>query len=228
MIFRKRGRKSREEEWRWGEENIEVVKEYRYLGYTMTSNNKETRHIQEVLGKANRAIGQIWSIGERKFKTNMKIRLMMFDVLIKSIIFYGVQVWGWKEIKEIEKIQVKYLKWILGLDRNTPSYIVLEETKREWLRVESGKRAVKYEKHIRFDTENEILRETWKELVRREERNKETEYDKARRSYYERCGQGVRQISERTDYEQKYKRNNRQRHSNTKTNTIQQHRENKI
>ena len=37
---------------------------------------------------------------------------------------YGVEVLGWKEWVEVEKIQTKYIKWCLGIDRWTPNYIV--------------------------------------------------------------------------------------------------------
>ena len=39
--------------------------------------------------------------------------------------------WGVDECEEIERVQGKYLKWVLGLDRETPDYIVKEELKRE-------------------------------------------------------------------------------------------------
>jgi hypothetical protein len=37
---------------------------------------------------------------------------------------YGAEVWGWKKQKEVEKVQEKYLRGVLGMDRETPSYIV--------------------------------------------------------------------------------------------------------
>jgi hypothetical protein len=42
----------------------------------------------------------------------------------------------------------KYLRWVLGVDRETPTYIVREECKRNRLRVKVGKRAAKYEEKM--------------------------------------------------------------------------------
>jgi hypothetical protein len=42
---------------------------------------------------------------------------------------YGVEIWGWKEQEEVEKVQEKYLKKVLGVDRETPGYLVREECK---------------------------------------------------------------------------------------------------
>jgi hypothetical protein len=54
------------------------------------------------------------------------------------LIFY---IWGWKEQEEVERVQEKYLRWMLGVDTETPGYIVREECKRSRLRVKARKRA---------------------------------------------------------------------------------------
>lgn len=42
------------------------------------------------------------------------------------------------------------------MDWNTPGYIIREETKRDKLRIEAGRRAMKYEEKIRENCENKI------------------------------------------------------------------------
>jgi len=81
-------------------------------------------------------------IGERKFGGDFRRRMLMFNVLIKSIIIYAVEILGMKEWKEIEAIQERYLKGILGADRCTPGYMVREETKIEKISIETGIREV--------------------------------------------------------------------------------------
>lgn len=71
--------------------------------------------------------------------------MKIFDSLVKSIMLYAAEVWGWKEEEKLEKLQVKFIKWTLRLDFNTPTYIVLEETKTDKIRIEAGRRAVRYE-----------------------------------------------------------------------------------
>ena len=34
--------------------------------------------------------------------------MRLFDALVRSIMGYGAEVWGWKEWKEVERIQDKY------------------------------------------------------------------------------------------------------------------------
>jgi hypothetical protein len=43
------------------------------------------------------------------------------------------------------EVQENYLRWVLGVDREMPGYIVREECKGNRLRVKAGKRAAKFE-----------------------------------------------------------------------------------
>ncbi|KAJ3647067.1 hypothetical protein Zmor_024614 [Zophobas morio] len=95
VVFGKKVRKEKEE-WVWRGKKIEQVKEFQYLGYTLKSNNSNRAHIQEMVRKANKVIGIVWGIGERKFGHGYKRRMMMFDSLIKSVFIYGAEIWGWK------------------------------------------------------------------------------------------------------------------------------------
>jgi hypothetical protein len=59
--------------------------------------------------------------------------MTMFQSLIESILMYGAEIWGWKEQEEVEKVQEKYLRGVLGVDRETPGYLVRKECKRNSL-----------------------------------------------------------------------------------------------
>jgi hypothetical protein len=64
-------------------------------------------------------------------------------------------------------VQEKYLRWVLGVDRETPGYIVKEECKRSRLREKAGREDCR------------ILLECW----RKKKKNKEK---KERGKYYHR------------------------------------------
>jgi len=69
-----------------------------------------------------------WSIGEGIFKEDYKRRMKMFDSLVGSVLF-GAEVWGWLNKNRLDGIKKKHMKWMLNLNRRTPNYILLEETK---------------------------------------------------------------------------------------------------
>lgn len=102
LIFRKRRRRKKRIRWRWENQEIEEVREFKYLGYTFSANNSDKGHIQDVCRRTIAAIVQVWDI--EKFGGDFKRRMVMFNVLVKSILMYAVKIWGLKERKEIEAL----------------------------------------------------------------------------------------------------------------------------
>jgi hypothetical protein len=159
-------------------------------------NNKHDRHIQELSRKAVIAMKNTWSIGKRLFEGDYTARCKLFDTLVKGIMMYGAEVWGWQEHRTLETIQMKYLRWILGLDWATPNYIVQEETKRDLLRIETGKRATRYETKIRRQRTNKILTKILKDM---DGGRTKTRWTEDRRKYFERCGWSEGEVRRRIE-----------------------------
>jgi len=57
----------------------------------------------------------------------------------------------------LDGIKRKYIKWILGLDRRTPNYILTEETKIKEIRMRAVRRAIKYEGKVRYSEEEDCM-----------------------------------------------------------------------
>ena len=66
----------------------------------------------------------------------------------------------------------------MGLDRNTPNYLVREETKRDLMRIVAEKITVEYEEKIISLEGNSILRECLKELDNSRKNKSSWEIDK--------------------------------------------------
>lgn len=126
-------------DWRWKGKKIEEVKEFTYLGYRMQRNEEQEAQVKERIKKAAAVMGQVWSIGKRRFGKNLERRLWLFDRLVWTVMSYGIEILGWKEREGMEKLEERYLRWIFGLDRRTPGYMVREEIKRGKLRERAGK-----------------------------------------------------------------------------------------
>jgi hypothetical protein len=91
-------------------------------------------------------------------------RRMMIEGIIENILMYGAD--EWKKQEEVEKVEEKYLRGMLGVDRETPGYIVRGECKRNRLRVKAGKRAAKFEDKMAGGEECRILIECWRKETR--------------------------------------------------------------
>jgi hypothetical protein len=92
MVFNKRKRKNEESEWKWEESKIERVSEFKYLGYTFNERATDKAQVREVVRKANKVVGCVWDIGERKW--GGKFGWLMFEGMVENVLMYGAEIWG--------------------------------------------------------------------------------------------------------------------------------------
>lgn len=98
---------------------------------------KETKSRMKMRGK----------LGENFWKAR-RVR-QSCPMLVWTILGYGMEVWRWKEREGMERLEERYMKWMLGMDNRTPGYMLKEELQREKLRGRAGRRAWEYEERLR-------------------------------------------------------------------------------
>ena len=76
-------------------------------------------------------------------------KLKSFDSLILPILMYGVNVWGFHKADDVEKVHLKFLEQILGLQKQTPLAAVYGEVVRYPLLVLHKKASIKYLEKIK-------------------------------------------------------------------------------
>lgn len=128
LIFRNGSRISTLDKWTFDGNVIEVVNEYNYLGVIFTHNMSFFKHLDKKLTTSKNAINLTWA----KFVRNKNIRssdkYRMFEAVVRSIMCYGGQVWGFKSYELVEKLQRFFLKKMFFLPSNTPNYMLSIET----------------------------------------------------------------------------------------------------
>ncbi|CAK9801077.1 Retrovirus-related Pol polyprotein from type-1 retrotransposable element R2 (Fragment) [Anthophora plagiata] len=197
MRCKKGGGRRRRVRWRWKGKEIEEVRNYKYLGYVMTANGRQEEHVRERMRKGVVAMRQVWGIGKRKFSKDWGRRVWLFDKLVWAVMSYGVEIWGWREREEMEKVQERYLRWVLGVDRTVPGYMVREELQREELRGRAGMRAWGYERKLSEGRGGYLARKCWREMRERARKNRALEgWEEERRKYYERKGWSLERVEE--------------------------------
>lgn len=111
MIFsRGKGRRKRVK-WMWEGKEIEKMKEIKYLGYVFQSNGRQKGHIKDKVRKVMEIMGQVWSIGKRKFGKDVGKRIWLFDAFGCGIKLRSRNLG--KEREEMEKVKERFLN---GLD----------------------------------------------------------------------------------------------------------------
>lgn len=189
-----RGRKKKRE-WKWEEEDIEEVREIKYLGYMMQKNGGSEKHLAERFKRASVAMKKTWSIGEKVFKDDFGRRMKMFEALVGSVALYGAEIWGWTNDARLDRIKRKYVKWILGLDRTTPNHILVEETKLREIKTEALRRAVKFEEKER-NGGKKIVAECFKVMDRQRAKKEEGKWEAARSRLLGRLGMEKKDLDE--------------------------------
>ena len=86
----------------------------------------------------------------------------MFDVQIKPILEYASEVWyHGKEISELEKIQLRYMKGILKVKQSTSTHAIMAECGRFPMYVKQKFQAVKYWKRVLEMNNNHIVKKAY-------------------------------------------------------------------
>lgn len=192
LRFSKGGRLSKEI-WKWSEtEVIEELKTFQYLGFFFQTSGKFAEHIRHLAAIGKRRSAETWSIGERKFPNNFKIRKQMYFSLVKSSMIYGVELTGWREWEELETIQRRHFKWILGLNRSTRNCVLMEECQIMPLKIDTAARAMKYEEKI-SSSSCELLKSCLGEI--QSNSHPSSRWRKEREAYFNRTGWSAQSIN---------------------------------
>ncbi|XP_043476186.1 uncharacterized protein LOC122507501 [Leptopilina heterotoma] len=194
LVFNK-GKRGKKEVWKWEGEEIEEVKTFKYLGFTFNDECNYKDHIKELKRKGVVAAKITWGLGENRCRGDFIRRKMLFTYLVKSVMSYGVEIWGWEEKKELEKIQMDYFRWILRLDICTPKYIVYKETETYKMKIDWSKRATKYEEKI-TKQDGRLTKLCWMEKIKLGEEDK---YGEERKKFYNGLGLSTLDVEMKKD-----------------------------
>lgn len=85
------------------------------------------------------------------------MQLELFNKLVKPILLYGCEIWGFGNIEVIEKVQLKFIKSILKLKNSTPNCIIYGEVGIMPLKIDIYTRMVSYWGKIRSPENNDNL-----------------------------------------------------------------------
>ena len=106
--------------------NIEIVKEFNYLGVIFSRTGTFRACKKHLSEKATKAMYEVIRKG-RAHNLSISCQLDLFDKLVKPILLYGCEIWGFGNNDIVEKVHLKFCKLILRLKSSTPSCMVYGE-----------------------------------------------------------------------------------------------------
>lgn len=107
-------------------DSIDVVFEYKYLGIVFNYNGSFVKAKKHLVDQATRAMFALITKA-RQLCLPIDIQLHLFDSLVMPILLYGCEIWGNDNNSIIERLHLKFCKMLLGINKSSPTCIVLGE-----------------------------------------------------------------------------------------------------
>eukprot|EP00745_Piridium_sociabile_P014687 TRINITY_DN21651_c0_g1_i6.p1 TRINITY_DN21651_c0_g1~~TRINITY_DN21651_c0_g1_i6.p1 ORF type:complete len:655 (+),score=42.51 TRINITY_DN21651_c0_g1_i6:130-2094(+) len=117
---------------------------YNYLGVILSATLNWSRCVDNLSGKALRAMAAIRKLYFRLQGIPVVTLFKIFDSKVKPILLYGSEIWGFQRYEAIEKVHNKVCKLVLGVGRDVKNNIALGECGRFPIYIDTYVRIVKY------------------------------------------------------------------------------------
>ena len=164
LVFRKGGYLGKTEKWYYGQEKIETVNSYKYLGYTFTTKLSTEVALSEFAGRAKGKIISIFKALYKIGRIDISIFFHLFDAQIKPMMLYAAEIWGntdKKAIEIIEKVHMFAARKLLGVSTKTPKHLIYGELNRYPMIIDSKIKTIKYWLKLQELDDNRIPKQAY-------------------------------------------------------------------
>ena len=127
VTFRKGGRLSIDDIWFYGDSILEVVEHFPYLGIMFSSTGKFSRTQQDLADRGLRALFSIQGIAYELIDPKPELLCMLFDRLVSPVLLDSCELWGFHTAAAVERVHLKFSKWILKVSKSTTNEMVYGE-----------------------------------------------------------------------------------------------------
>ena len=165
IIVFSRGKIRNIPEFFYGEEQVEVVDDYVYLGVKFNYNGSFTKAMEKQIDQARKAMFSMLTKA-RRLQLPVDIQIDLFDKTVLPILLYGSEVWGSGNISDVEVFYRKFLKIILKVGKSTPNCMVYGETGKLPLQLNISKRMVSFWLKISEDKPKKIATKFYNIMLR--------------------------------------------------------------
>ena len=126
VVIFSRGKIRKHPHFYLGDKLLEICSDYLYLGVKFNYNGKFSKAQQELFDKGNRAM---FSILKRSRQLNLPIdlQLHLFNAIVLPTVLYGCEVWAPEDCVLLEKLQLRFCKYILSVNKCTYNNMVYGE-----------------------------------------------------------------------------------------------------
>ena len=127
----------------YGSQELEISNEYKYLGIVLSKSGSFLAAKKNIAEQANKALFSLMR-KIRTLKLPIDIQLELFDKTIKPILLYGSEIWGFGNCEIIERVHLKFLKYVFHLKKCTPSHMIYGDLGLFPITLEINSRAISF------------------------------------------------------------------------------------
>ena len=135
---------------------LEIEDRYKYLGIILSRNGSFVEAKKHIAEQGNKALFSLLR-KSRQLQLPYDIQIELFEKTIKPILLYGCEIWGYGNLDVIERVQLKYFKYIFNMKKSTPSYMVYGKLGITPLKVDISTRIVSFWSKLVNNIENSKL-----------------------------------------------------------------------
>ena len=120
-------KRTEEPDFFYNGKKLEVVEEFTYLGVNFTKKGISNKSVSARILPTQKAM---FSTLNKCKAANLPIDLTLdlFTKMVAPCMMYGGEIWGFKNVQCLEKVQLKYLKYALKLKSSTSTNMLYGET----------------------------------------------------------------------------------------------------
>ena len=104
----------------WNGVTLEKVKSYKYLGIWFSTNAKFTRAMEHISDKSKKGMFSLQAALKQLGHPPISIALQLYESMLKPVMCYGSEVWGFNETIHLDRVETRFLKYILCLSLIQP------------------------------------------------------------------------------------------------------------
>ena len=126
-----------------GEQEIELVDQYKYLG-TLFNKSGSFIHAKKYASEQARKAMYLLFMRANNLDLPIDLQLKLFDNTVLPILTYSSEIYGYSNIEIIERVQTEFLRKITRSRKSTPKYMLFAELGRHPIQIDVKVRMINY------------------------------------------------------------------------------------
>ena len=122
VVFKKNTKLAANEQWYYGDSQLEVVREFKYLGICLSYDGKWTKHIDRVVSSVKGMVVQLSRLAYKCPYLPTSLLLRIQDAVMKPALLYGAEIWGLETYSaSVNGPTTTFFKKLLRLPQSAPN-----------------------------------------------------------------------------------------------------------